>query len=163
MQSISTPNSLGFLLADTSRLLRKRFDARAREIGLTRAQWQVLAYLARNQGINQAGLADILEIEPITLSRHLDKMEEAGWVQRQPDPKDRRVRLLFLSDRAGSVLEELRGIGRCLLDEATEGLPPGRTEQLVESLEHIRAALSARASSGNEGVGLVPLRQRVVR
>lgn len=144
-------HSLGFLLADTARLLRKRFDQRAREIGLTRSQWQVLAYLARNEGINQASLADLLEVEPITLSRHIDKMEGAGWVERRPDPHDRRVRLLYLSPNAATVLDQMRGIGRCLLAEAMDGLPPDRTGQMIESLTHIRAVLSARPAIAEPG------------
>jgi MarR family transcriptional regulator for hemolysin len=141
------PPSLGFLLADTARLLRKRFDQRAREIGLTRAQWQVLAHLARNEGINQAGLAEILEIKPITLSRHLDKMEEAGWIVRRPDANDRRVRILSLSANAKETLEEIRAIGRSLFEEVLEGLPPSRVDDLIDSLQHIRSALSARSHS----------------
>src|SRR5690348_13133430 len=82
--------SFGFLLYDAARLLRRDFDRRARRIGLTRAQWSVLANLVRNEGVNQAGLADIMEIQPITLVRLLDRLEEAGWIERRPDPTDRR-------------------------------------------------------------------------
>ncbi len=137
-------NGLGFLIADTARLLRKRFDQRARELGLTRSQWQVLAYLAINEGINQAGLADILEIEPITLSRHLDKLESAGWVVRQPDPTDKRVRILLLSDAASGELAKIRKVGRCLMDEMTTGLTPEEIDVMKSGLQHIRNALSQR-------------------
>ncbi|HEX6012301.1 MAG TPA: MarR family transcriptional regulator, partial [Geminicoccaceae bacterium] len=92
--------TLGFLLSDAARLFRRRFDQKARPFGLTRAQWQVLARLARHEGINQAGLADLLDLEPITLCRQIDRMEEGGWVTRRPDPGDRRARLLFLTDKA---------------------------------------------------------------
>src|SRR5207302_9486649 len=84
-------SSFGFLLHDIARLMRKRFDQRARNLNLTRAQWQVVAHLARHEGINQAGLAEIIEIEPITLGRLIDRMEEAGWVERRPNPSDRRA------------------------------------------------------------------------
>jgi MarR family transcriptional regulator, transcriptional regulator for hemolysin len=137
-------NSLGFLIADTARLLRKRFDQRAREVGLTRAQWQVLAYLAMNEGINQVGLADILEIEPITLSRHLERMEEAGLVIRKPDPKDKRARILLLSEQANGLLNEIRGIGRSVIEEITTGLEPQAIEAMKHGLRHVRNALSAR-------------------
>lgn len=150
MHKTGSPDSLGFLLADTARLLRKQFDQRARTIGLTRAQWQVLAYLSHNQGINQSGLADLLEIEPITLSRHIDKMEEAGWVERRPDASDRRVRLLFLTPSADRVLDELRGIGGCLLDEVLQGIPPDRTKVVIETLQHIRATLAARPAQDRD-------------
>jgi MarR family transcriptional regulator for hemolysin len=87
--------SFGFLLHDIARLMRKIFDQRARSLGLSRAQWQLLVHLSRHEGINQSGLAEILEIENITLGRLVDRMEEAGWVERRADPGDRRARLLF--------------------------------------------------------------------
>jgi DNA-binding MarR family transcriptional regulator len=136
-------NSLGFLISDTARLLRKRFDQRAREVGLTRAQWQVLAYLAMNEGINQVGLADILEIEPITLSRHLNRMEEAGLVIRTPDPRDKRVRNLTLTQQANAVIDQFRSIGRCVIEEVTTGLTPDQVEAMKFGLRHVRDALSA--------------------
>jgi MarR family transcriptional regulator for hemolysin len=162
MQETCPSGSLGFLFADTARLLRKRFDQRAREFGLTRAQWQVLAQLSHNQGIKQAGLADLLEIEPITLSRHIDKMEEAGWVSRRPDPNDRRARLLYLTANSGPLLEKMREIGRRLMDEAMAGLPEGRREIMFETLTHLRAALSDR-SVPEEGsaAGDIPFKRRV--
>src|SRR4030088_3838650 len=90
------PNAptLGFLLHDVARLLRRRFEQNARGSRLTRSQWQVLAYLAKNEGINQSGLAYLLEIEPITLGRILDKLQMLGLIERHPDPSDRRGRLL---------------------------------------------------------------------
>jgi DNA-binding MarR family transcriptional regulator len=150
MQDNPSSTSLGFLISDTARLLRKRFDQRAREIGLTRAQWQVLAYLKHNEGINQGGLADLMEVEPITLSRHLEKMEEAGWVARRPDPNDKRVKLLFLSEHSGAVLDEMRVIARSLFDEALAGLPPEKVEHAIEALQHIRAAFAARPNVEEE-------------
>src|SRR5258705_11587911 len=82
--------TLGFLLHEVARLLRRRFEQNARGSGLTRSQWQVLAYLAQNEGIYQSGLADLLEIEPITLCRIVDKLQALGLVERHPDPADRR-------------------------------------------------------------------------
>lgn len=139
-------NGLGFLIADTARLLRKRFDQRARELGLTRAQWQVLAYLAMHEGINQAGLAEILELEPITLSRHLEKLERAGWVIRRPDPSDRRARILLLSEQASGELMKIRKLGRCVIEEITRGLTPEEIEAMKRGLQHVRDALSSRRS-----------------
>ncbi len=86
MPSEDLNRTLGFLLHDASRLMRKRVDRRARTLGLTRAQWRVLAQLRRREGINQSALADILEIENITMGRHIDRLEDAGWVERRPDP-----------------------------------------------------------------------------
>src|SRR5258706_7147782 len=93
-------SSFGFLLHDIARLMRKRFDQRARSLNLTRAQWQVLAHLARHEGINQAGLAEILEIEPITLRRLIDRIAESGSVERRTHPSDPRGRPLYLTAKA---------------------------------------------------------------
>jgi MarR family transcriptional regulator, transcriptional regulator for hemolysin len=142
--------SLGFLISDTARLLRRRFDQRARHLGLTRAQWQVLAHLQRNEGINQIGLADLLDVEAITLCRTIDRMEEGGWVERRPDPKDRRARLLFLTDKARPLIARMRSLADALFEEALEGLPPEARDTLVGILTTMRANLSAR-SEGSEG------------
>jgi len=139
-------NTLGALLSDTARLLRRRFDQRARTLGLTRAQWNVLAHLYRNEGINQAGLADLMEIEPITVCRLLDRMEEGAWVSRQPDPADRRVRRLYMTPKAQAVLTQMRELAGDVYAEALDGLPPGAAEQLIASLIQVRTNLSARPS-----------------
>src|SRR3546814_3360775 len=99
------PNrSLGFLLNDVARLMRKAFERRSHDLGLSRAQYSVLAHLCRNQGLKQAALADLMEIEPITLVRLIDRLERGGWVERRPDPADRRVRQLYLTDRKSTRL-----------------------------------------------------------
>ena len=139
-----TEQSLGFLISDTARLMRRRFDQRARHLGLTRAQWQVLAHLQRNEGINQIGLADLLDIEPITLCRTIDRMEEGGWVERRADPKDRRARLLFLTERARPFIAEMRALAEEIYAEALEGLPADTRQTLSEILTAMRTNLSAR-------------------
>ena len=133
--------SFGFVLHDIARLMRKRFDQRARGLGLTRAQWQVLAHLARHEGINQAGLAEILEIEPITVGRLIDRMEEAGWVERRPKPNDRRVRLLYLTDKAWPVFERMRALG---------DLSAAERDRLIAMLVTVRSNLSDRGGSAPE-------------
>ena len=90
--------SFGFLIGDVSRLLRKSFDRHARTIGLTRAQWRVLAHLSRNEGVKQSELADILEINPITLARLLERLGTDNCVERRMDPTDKRARRLFLTE-----------------------------------------------------------------
>src|SRR5713101_9085060 len=100
--------SFGFLVHDVARLFGRRFNQRALLfLGLTRAQCKVLGYLARNEGINQAGLADLLEIKPMTLVRQIDRMEQQGWIARRPDPADRRARLLYLAERARPILARI--------------------------------------------------------
>ncbi|MFZ5789107.1 MAG: MarR family winged helix-turn-helix transcriptional regulator [Pseudomonadota bacterium] len=136
--------SFGFLLYDAARLLRRDFDRRARSLGLTRAQWSVLAHLARNEGSNQAAVADTLEIEPITLVRLLDRLEAAGWVERRPDPADRRARLLFLTEKAHPVMEQLYALAMETREAALAGFSEAERDQIIDSLSKVRANLSTR-------------------
>ncbi len=142
--------SFGFLLHDIARLMRKRFDQRARSLGLTRSQWQLLAHLARHEGINQAGLAEILEIEPITVGRLIDRMEEAGWVERRPHPTDRRARLLYMTAKAWPVFDRMRALGEGVREDALSGLSEAKREQLTDTLIAIRSNLSDRSTIAPE-------------
>ena len=135
---------LGFVLHDISRLLRKRFDRRARDLNLTKSQWIVLAHLARHEGIRQSGLAEILEIEPITLARHLDRLEETGWVQRQRDPHDRRAWNLRLTEKAGPILSKLAALVDETMEEALIGLSEIERRHLFSMLQTVRTNLSER-------------------
>jgi DNA-binding MarR family transcriptional regulator len=126
--------TLGFLLNDVARFLRKRFEQRARGLGLTRSQWQVLAYLAANEGIQQSGLAELLEIEGITLVRLLDKLERRGLVERRQHATDRRIWLLHLTAAAHPILAEMRSLGDRTRGEALEGLSDEERTQLLGAL-----------------------------
>ncbi len=130
--------SLGFLLGDVSRLVRKRFDMRARELGLTRAQWRVLARLRRREGINQRDLAEILEIENITLTRHIDRLEDKGLVERRRDPADRRAWNLYLNAKVQPVLDRMRELSVMTRIEALSGISEADSERLIDQLLHIK-------------------------
>jgi MarR family transcriptional regulator, transcriptional regulator for hemolysin len=132
---------LGFLLHDVARLLRKRFEQNARGSGLTRSQWQVLAYLAQNEGINQSGLADLLEIEPITLGRIVDKLQTMALIERHPHPSDRRVWLLYLMPAARSKLTQLRRLGDVTRGEALSGVSEAEAKRLVKTLHALKTNL----------------------
>jgi MarR family transcriptional regulator for hemolysin len=138
------PNAptLGFLLHDVARLLRRRFEQHARGSGLTRSQWQVLAYLAKNEGINQCGLAELLEIEPITLGRIADKLQTLGLIERHPDPSDRRVWLLHLTPAAHPKLTQLRKLGDVTRAEALVGVSEADTERLLKTLQALKTNLA---------------------
>jgi DNA-binding MarR family transcriptional regulator len=140
MATLQLP-TLGFLLHDVARLLRKRFEQRAKQLGLTRSQWQTMAYLAQNEGIQQGCLADILEIEPITLVRILDKLEERGLVERRRHPKDRRIWLLFLRDEARPLLTKMREIGDLARGDALVGVNEMERERFVETLTQMKTNL----------------------
>jgi len=133
--------SFGFLMHDVSRLLRKTFDRHARTIGLTRAQWRVLAHLSRNEGIKQAGLAEILEIKPITLARLLDRLDAHGWVERRLDPKDKRARRLFLTNKGRSIIRELRVVALSVREEALSGLTDSEQDLLIDQLRAVKENL----------------------
>ena len=135
-------DSIGFLLSDVSRLLRRSFDERARRIGVTRTQWRALTTLSRHEGINQGRLADLLEVEPITLCRMVDRLEEAGHVQRRRDPADRRAWNIYLTDQARPLLDQLRVIADGVVGIALDGIDPAGLAALTASLERIRGNLS---------------------
>jgi MarR family transcriptional regulator for hemolysin len=150
------PLTFGFLLHDTARLMRRDFERRSRSSGLTRAQWAVLAYLARSEGTSQAALAEMLEIEPITLVRLLDRLESAGWVERRPDPADRRVRRLYLTETARPLMEQFQELASATREAALGGLDEAERRQLTNLLTKVRTNLSGRdlvaeAASGETG------------
>src|SRR5579859_4926441 len=95
------------VLHDVARLLRTRFDQKARAYGMTRAQWIILARLERQPGISQNEMASICEVEPITVGRLVDRLERHGLVERRSDPSDRRIRRLHLLPAAGPILEAI--------------------------------------------------------
>jgi MarR family transcriptional regulator, transcriptional regulator for hemolysin len=133
--------SLGFLLKDVSRLMRRDFERRARRIGLTQTQWQTLAHLALREGINQATLADLMEIQPITLARLIDRLEEMNLVERRPDPGDRRAVQLYLTKSAAPLIETMWDLAAETRAEALAGLPAETRQMLIEALQHIRQNL----------------------
>jgi MarR family transcriptional regulator, transcriptional regulator for hemolysin len=138
--------SFGFLVHDVARLFGHRFNQRAiLFLGLTRAQCKVLGYLARNEGINQAGLADLLEIKPMTLVRQIDRMEEQGWIERRPDPGDRRARRLVLTDKARPILARILDLSNEVRTEAFAGLSEVEGRNLINLLGRVHGNLSERA------------------
>jgi len=142
MTTYDFERSFGYVLYETARLLSKRFDQRARLLGLTRAHCQVLVNLVRHEGINQAGLAELLELEPISLARCLDRMEQAGWIERRLDPADRRARLVYMTDKAKPLFEQVLELGYATRAEALAGLLQEDRDRLLDLLLHVRGNLS---------------------
>ena len=134
------------IMADVSRLARRSFDAQAREIGVTRPQWQVLVVLRRHEGVNQGGLAELLDVEPITVCRMVDRLQEADLVERRPDPADRRSWRLFLTAKAEELLAQLRPLGLRFEAEALDGVSASERSALIAMLERIRQTLAARSA-----------------
>lgn len=133
---------IGFLVTDVARLLRKQLDARVRHLGVTGPQVRLLLNVARNPGLNQGALADRLEVEPITTCRMIDRLEQAGLVQRERDPSDRRAWLLFLTDDAKALVDELRTIGDEMIDDAMAGFCETERASVCRLLGRLRVNLS---------------------
>ena len=131
-----------FEIAETAHALRRAFDRRAAGLGVTRAQWKVLFRLDRSPGLRQVELADKLDIEPITLCRIVDRLEEAGLVERRRDPTDRRAWQLYLTETARPLHRELRALGAELVDEAFAGIPAEKIAIAREVLSQVRETLA---------------------
>ncbi len=137
-------DALGFLIGDVSRLLRRSFDDRARGIGVTRPQWRMLSTLKRHEGSNQGALADLMEVEPITLCRMVDRLEETGLVERRANPADRRAWQLYVTDKGHALMDELHPLALSLFDDALNGLDESDRHGLFAALEQVRANLNRR-------------------
>jgi MarR family transcriptional regulator, transcriptional regulator for hemolysin len=135
-------NSLGFLLHDAARLMRKRFEARGQEYGLSSAQWRLLVYLIKGDISAQARLAELLEIEPISVSRLIDRMEEGGWVERRADANDRRVRMVFATRKSRDAFDKVKSVAADLYDTALAGLSAEERETLLHGLRTVCDNLS---------------------
>ncbi|EEW25640.1 MarR family winged helix-turn-helix transcriptional regulator [Rhodobacter ferrooxidans] len=141
--------SLGLLLHDAARAMRKRFEQRSEALGLSSAQWRLLLHVSREGRAVQSRLADLLEIEPISVSRLLDRMERAGWVMREADPLDRRVRVVVPTAKALQARDNIRAMADAVYDQALAGLSPAERAALVAGLATIVTNL---AVSGADGI-----------
>lgn len=148
MPNETLERNLGFLLHDAAHLLRTRFEQKARGLGLTRTQWRALAHIERNPAINQAKLADILEVEPISLARLIDRLEKLELVERRPHPTDRRMHTLHVARKAVPMIDKLHVLGAATREEALAGLGKADRERLLEMLLRIKSNLSERAEPG---------------
>jgi DNA-binding MarR family transcriptional regulator len=148
----SPERMFGLVVHEVARLLRRRYEQRLRStgIGLTRAQCAVLVHLVEREGINQASLAQVLDIEPITLVRLLDKLQEAGLIVRKPDPKDRRAYTLELTIKAEPVLEQIYGLAAEVYAESQTGLSKANIDQLISHLQIIKSNLLASTAEASQ-------------
>ena len=129
--------------------MRKRFDEETRDLGVTSPQWRVLLLVSRCPGINQSTLAETIEVEPISICRMVDRLEQAGLVERRKDPRDRRVWQLYLTDTATPLIDKLESRFDDVAALALSGLKQGERDQLYRMLETIRQNL-AEAATGQE-------------
>lgn len=144
-------NDLGFLIHDVARFMRRKFDREVRVTGLTRAQWWVLVELLRDNGQTQSGLAENMELDKATLSSLIDKLETAGFVRRQPDPHDRRVKRVLRTEKVNAILPMLSAAGEALYAQAFAGIEPAERRSLQDLLLRLKRNLIA--ESGVETLG----------
>ena len=130
--------TIPFEIGETAHAFRKAFDRLAVGMGVTRAQWKVLFKLTRAPGLRQVELADMLDLEPITLCRIVDRLEEAGWVERVRDPEDRRAWRLHVTAQAQPLIEKLQAVGAQLVDRAFSGIDPNDIEIARRVLADVR-------------------------
>lgn len=136
----------GFLVKDVSRLWVRHFEQRAVQLGMSLTHCKVLVFLSRNEGTTQAKLAELSDTDPMTLVRVLDRMEHDGWIERRPDPQDRRAYRLHLKPASEPILAEITRIGEKARGEALAGISADEREQMMTLLEKVRSNL----------VGLLP-------
>ena len=142
-----------FQLSDVARTMRTYIDQRAREHGMTRAQWIVLARLERQEGMTQAEMAEILEIQPISLVRLIDRLCEHGLVERRPHPRDRRANRLYLTAKGRATLLRLAPLGREVATEVLAGLGEGGAADLLGKLTLLRNNIRRAADRQRTGNG----------
>jgi MarR family transcriptional regulator for hemolysin len=137
-----------FLISDVGRLLRTYADQKARQFGMTRAQWAVLLKLERYEGLNQSDLAEYLDIQPITLTRLVDRLCDSGLIERRPDPTDRRAKLLYLTPAARPLLTRISEQVEVVAEEVLAGLDPQAIDAVLSQLgiarENLRQAIAGK-------------------
>ena len=141
---------LAWNISETAHALRRLYGRRAQSLGVTRAQWRVLEHLALEPGLKQVELAERMDVEPITLCRIVDRMEEAGLVERQRDPADRRAWRLALTEKSGPLLDQLRAMAEGLAAEAFDGFADDEVTALTNLLARIRANVTAIEENGRQ-------------
>jgi MarR family transcriptional regulator for hemolysin len=157
MPKLPIQREIAFTIIDVARMLRTYADQLARQFSISRAQWGVLVRLDRSEGLKQSELAEILDLQPISLTRLLDRLAENGLIERRADPNDRRANRLFLTPAAHPLLEQLAEIGKDMMTTVLEGLEPTSNERLLHDLglvkDNLRAAIARNATQQNAANG----------
>ena len=142
----TVPREIAFTIMDVARLLKTYADQRARQYGMTRAQWAVLFRLDRSEGLKQSELAELLDLQPISLTRLLDRLADNGLIERRADPNDRRANRLFLTPAARPLLDRLTALGEDMMATVLQGLDAKSLERMLRDLglvkENLRAAIN---------------------
>ncbi|MBS0241897.1 MAG: MarR family transcriptional regulator [Proteobacteria bacterium] len=137
----------GWLTADIARLMRTVFDRRVKRLGITRPQWLAIVRLNRRPGASQSELADMMEIERAPAGKIVDRLEERGWIERRPDPDDRRINRIFLTDRGERVHALISPIAEATVSDSLVDLDEAEVEQLTELLIRVKSRLAGMAET----------------
>ena len=154
MRKRTKNTELLFAISDVGRLLRTYADQHARLMGMTRAQWAVLLRLERNEGLIQTDLADVLDIQPITLTRLIDRLCDSGLVERRPDPNDRRAKFLFLTPAARPLLDRIVSQIGELSEIVLAGVDPAAVDTMLSQLGLARENLKRAIQRNNAPEGM---------
>lgn len=144
--------SFGQLVHSCQRLLRARFEAHGRSLGLSSAQWRLLVPLWKEGQATQSRLAELMEIEPISVSRLVTRMEQAGWVERRPDPSDRRIRVVVPTAKTHDAFADVRSVADGVYEEAMAGMSEADRQAVIAGLKRVVNNLSGAkaAETGDE-------------
>ena len=150
MSKLPAKREIAFTIMDVARMLRTYADQRARQFGISRAQWTVLIRIDRTEGLKQSELADILDMQPISLTRLLDRLAENGLIERRADPNDRRANRLYLKPAARPMLEQLAALGTDMMTTVLDGLDTRTVERMLSDLglikDNLRSAIGRSAN-----------------
>lgn len=145
---------VGYLIADLSRLYGRVFDRRAAHLDLTRVQWRALKRIHQAEGLTQAALADVMDMEPIAVGRVIDRLQKSGFVERRADPDDRRCWRLHLSPQSTQVMDAIESVANSVRQDSLDGVDPEELLTTLKVLGQIRETLSQldRASRGESSL-----------
>jgi len=149
MTSQPVKREIAFTIMDVARMLKTYADQRARQFGISRAQWAVLIRIERSEGLKQSELAELLDLQPISLTRLLDRLADNGLIERRADPNDRRANRLYLKPAARPLLGRLSELGADMMETVLEGLDAKSIDRMLKELgtlkDNLRRAISANA------------------
>ena len=153
MPPLPAKREIAFTVMDVARMLKTYADQRARCFGISRAQWAVLIRIDRSEGLKQSELAEILDLQPISLTRLLDRLAASGLIERRPDPHDRRANRLYLMPAAKPLIAELADLGASMMDTVLDGLDEKAAARLLRDLnlikDNLRTAINRNAATAS--------------
>jgi DNA-binding MarR family transcriptional regulator len=153
---------IGYAITDVARLMRTVFERRVRDRGLTRAQWLVISRVHRKPGLSQSEVADLLEIEKATAGRLIDRMERKGWIERRPEPRDRRINRLHLTRQGQQLHRAIWPLAEATVDAALTDLSTEERRRLTQLMGRVKSRLQALASD-DPALGRRPRTARLAR